>query len=95
MNRFVPAPNLQDILEDVTKRDRAKVSVKMRDGAARNVNTDSGFYEESLRVFDDSRGVGAETTDFAGHIIEWGSVSRSPQAPIRRAAADLGRFEPK
>ena len=58
-----------------------------------DVHTDTGGYARSLRVFDDQRGVGAETTDFAGHIIEWGSSRQSPQAPLRHAADAAGRFE--
>lgn len=95
MSRFAPAPNLQEILEDASKGGRAKVAAKIRDKAKTNVRTDTGGYAKSLRVFDDRRGVGTETTDYAGHIIEWGSMHVEPQAPLRRAAADSGRFEPK
>ena len=93
MTRFVPAPNLDDILEDATKNGRAEVAVEIRDLTAANVDTDTGDYERSLRVFDDNRGVGTETTDFAGHIIEWGSRYVDPQAPMRRAADTVGKFE--
>ena len=46
-------------------------------------------------MFDDDRGVGAETVDFAGHIIEWGSERTRPHGTLRTAAAANGDFEPK
>ena len=64
-------------------------------GAAETVHDDTGHYADSLRVFDDDRGIGGETTDIAGHIIEWGSENTDPQAPLRTGAMGAGRFEPK
>ncbi len=93
MSRFQPAPNLDAILADATKVERAGLAVGIIRDARRYVHTDTGGYARSLRVFDDQRGVGAETTDFAGHIIEWGSSRQSPQAPLRHAADAAGRFE--
>ena len=93
MSRFQPAPNLDAILADATKVERAGVAAGIIRDARRSVHTDTGGYARSLRVFDDQRGVGAETTDFAGHIIEWGSSRQSPQAPLRHAADAAGRFE--
>lgn len=94
MGRFEPASNLDDVLADATKKPRAEAAQEIVERAAANVNTDSGFYAgASLRVFDDDRGVGAETTDFAGHIIEWGSSTQPAQAPLRRAADSVGRFK--
>lgn len=93
MSRFQPAPNLDTILADATKAERAGLAVGIIRDASRYVHTDTGAYARSLRVFDDQRGIGAETTDFAGHIIEWGSSRQSPQAPLRHAADAAGRFE--
>jgi len=93
VSRFQPAPNLDTILADATKVERAGLAVGIIRDARRYVHTDTGGYARSLRVFDDQRGVGAETTDFAGHIIEWGSSRQSPQAPLRHAADAAGRFE--
>ena len=93
MSRVQPAPNLDTILADATKVERADVAAGIIRDARRYVHTDTGGYARSLRVFDDQRGVGAETTDFAGHIIEWGSSRQSPQAPLRHAADAAGRFE--
>ncbi len=30
------------------------------------------------------------TTDFAGHIVEWGSVNNPPYAPLRTGARNAG-----
>lgn len=95
MSRFVPGPNFAQVADDAAEPGLVKVAGKITAGAARNVSTDTGYYADSLRVEVDNRGVVAETTDFAGHIIEWGSIDHPPQAPIRSAASELGRFEPK
>lgn len=47
---------------------------------------DTGAYEASLKV-DGNRLL---TTDPAGHIIEFGSVDTAPQAPLRKAAEQVG-----
>lgn len=95
MTRFVPAPNYNEILEQASEPGRVKAARRIVDKAKQNVDTDTGGYEKSLRVVVDSRGVVAETTDFAGHIIEWGSSRQSPQSPLRRAGDSVGRLEPK
>lgn len=94
MTKFLPAPNLNEILADATVAARGEVAAEVVKVAGRTVNRDTGGYERSLRVVVDDRGVVAETTDFAGHIIEWGSLRQSPQAPIRTGATEAGRFEP-
>lgn len=95
MSRFEPAPDLEQILADETKAGRAEVALDVIDGAKRSVHALTGHYARSLRVFDDRRGIGAETTDVAGHIIEWGSSRQAPQAPLRTGASMAGKFEPR
>ena len=46
----------------------------------------TGAYEQSLAV----RGATLLTTDFAGHMVEFGSVNNPPYAPLRRAAEQVG-----
>ena len=92
--RFEPAANLNEILDDVTAKDRAGAAKLITKKAGQNVDTDSGHYARTLRVTVDDRGVVAEAMDIAGHIIEWGSIHHPPQSPMRRAAADVGRFDP-
>ena len=86
-------PELPDLIDEGKGVERAGVAAGIIRDARGDVHTDTGGYARSLRVFDDQRGVGAETTDFAGHIIEWGSSRQSPQAPLRHAADAAGRFE--
>lgn len=45
----------------------------------------SGFYVE-----DTDTGVRVGTTNSFFHLIEWGSVNNSPQAPLRRAVRATG-----
>ena len=93
MSRFVPAANLDVVLDHATHDDRLKVAEHMAIDARHNVNPNTGHYAEEVQTFDDDRGVGVDAHDVAGHIIEWGSSRQSPQAPIRRAADAAGRFE--
>lgn len=92
--RFVPAPQFDEVIEAATGDARADVAGEILKIARRTVNTDTGNYAKYLRVVTDERGVVAETTDYAGHIIEWGKEGQSPQAPIRTGATSVGRFEP-
>lgn len=95
MSRFVPAPNLADVLDGVTVADREQVAEQVIDTAARVSRDDTGDYDRSLHVLVDGDRVIAGSTDPAGHIIEWGRDGQSPQAPIRTGATEAGRFEPK
>ena len=95
MGRFVPGPAFYVEAVKATAPARRELAKKVIAGAKATVHDDTGHYAESLRVFDDDRGIGAETTDVAGHIIEWGSEKTDPQAPLRTGAMDAGRFEPK
>lgn len=95
MNRFVPSFNLDNVLDDASTVGREQVAADIVTVARRSNNDDTGGYDKSLRVTVDDRGVVAETTDYAGHIIEWGKNGQAPQAPLRTGASDAGRFEPK
>lgn len=95
MSRFVPAANLDVVLEHATHDDRLKVAEHMAIDARHNVNPNTGHYAEEVQTFDDDRGVGVDAHDVAAHIIEFGSINNAPQAPIRRAAAEHGKFEPR
>lgn len=95
MGMFIPSPRFDREVQQATRPELLIVAEKIAQVAARTVNTDSAAYaSESLRVTVDSRGVVTETLDYAGHIIEWGSVNQAPQAPLRTGAASSGRFEP-
>ncbi len=94
MSRFIPAPNLHEILEDLSLPGRVDAANEVVKGARRNAPYRTGQYVDSLQAVRDGDQVRAETDDFAGHIIEWGSVNNPPYAPLRTAAAEVGRFEP-
>lgn len=51
---------------------------------------DSGSYKNSIRAQKTLTSVTVGTNDFAGHIIEWGSVKTPAQAPIRRGVLAAG-----
>lgn len=69
----------------VVLEDRAEDALKAAQAIARE-HRDTGAYEESLYVEGNTLG----TTDFAGHIIEWGGASSPPLAPLRKAAEQVG-----
>jgi hypothetical protein len=93
--RFVPALDLQIVVDEAADpgyiEAAGEIVVVARDAWPNR----TGDYNASLRVTVDERGVVAETTDRAGHIIEYGSRRQEPQAPIRKGAAEVGEFEPK
>jgi hypothetical protein len=96
MGRFMKAPNAEQVvgeaLEDPLKR-RAQAIV---DNAQRRIPKRTGRLARSLRVTVDDQGVVAESSSSFFHLIESGSVNNNPPpAPLRTAASDAGRFEPK
>lgn len=93
MTRFVPSPAFDPIVQAAVKADKLRVAGEIVDVARESNNDDTGYYDDSLRVFDDRRGVGGETTDFAGHIIEYGDIHQPAQAPLRTGAEAAGRFD--
>lgn len=95
MARFQPAASFDELVAAAAEPGYVDVAGKVVKIARRSNNDDTGGYDKSLRVTVDDRGVVAETTDYAGHIIEWGKEGQAPQAPIRKGATDAGRFEPK
>jgi hypothetical protein len=50
----------------------------------------TGLYKRSIVVFRDGDAVAVGSTDFAAHLIEWGSVNNAPYAPIRRGVRAAG-----
>jgi hypothetical protein len=51
---------------------------------------------EYLRELDHAptdRGVRVFTTASRGHLVEWGTIYRQPDAPMRTAARRFGRFK--
>lgn len=93
MGRFIPAASLDRVVSDATRPERRSVAAEVVQVASESNNDDTGAYDRSLGVFEDRRGIGAESTDFAAHIIEWGDLRQAAQAPIRTGAEAAGRFE--
>lgn len=62
------------------------VAERVARAARREAPERTGDYRDSIET--DGRRV--LTTDFAGHIIEWGSVKTPPYAPLRRGARAAG-----
>jgi hypothetical protein len=50
----------------------------------------TGDYKNSIEAGEDAISAFVTTKDFAGHIVEWGSVNNPPYAPIRRAVIEAG-----
>lgn len=50
----------------------------------------TGFYHESIRVFRQGDRIFVGTIDWAGHIVEWGSVNSPPYGVLRRACQEAG-----
>lgn len=93
--RFSPGPDFDAAVAEASRLDLLDRAETICEIAARTVHKDTaGYATYSLSSGEDARGVYAETNDYAGHIIEWGSEDQAPQAPIRTGAAAVGRFEP-
>ena len=94
MTRFDPAANFDQLVAEAAQPGYVDTAAEVVKVAKRSNNDDTGDYDKSLRVTVDERGVVAETTDYAGHIIEWGKAGQPAQAPIRTGATEAGRFDP-
>lgn len=56
----------------------------------------TGDYVRSIRALRTLTSVTVGTNDFAGHIVEWGSINSPAYAPIRRGVLAAGlRLEEK
>ena len=95
MSKFIPAVGFTAVVNETIRPQRRAAAEKVVVGARRSNTDDTGHYDRSLHTFDDQRGVGAQTDDIAGHIIEYGSIRQEPQAPMRTGASAAGRFEAK
>lgn len=91
-SRFVWEPTFLRAFE---RRPEVRLEIERQAGhAASKVEAvaprDTGDYAESIETFSDGRTVGVTSTDFAAHIIEWGSVNNPPFAPLRRGVQAAG-----
>lgn len=94
MSHFEPAANLDAVVTEASTEGLLEVAGEVVERAATKAPYRTGYYRSSLRATQTRSEVRAETTDPFGHLVEWGSVNNSAYAPLRSAAADVGRFEP-
>lgn len=86
--RYRPNPNFLAELRrevDPTLAERARQAHTQAQSIAVSMGG-TGAYARSLDV--DGRRL--LTTDFAGHLIEWGSINNPPYAPLRKAVEAVG-----
>lgn len=96
MARFVPAANMAELAERDAKPARIDLAERIAQRAPSKAPRGTGRYARSVQVFDDDRGIGVETLDPAGHMVESGSINNPAYAPLRSTAKDMARrFDPK
>jgi hypothetical protein len=87
-------PQFDRIVQEASEAGLVEVARSIADEVVRTAPVDSGDYRASIEVFSYRWGVGVQTTDPAGHIIEWGSDDTDPLAPIRSVAAEYEGYRP-
>lgn len=92
--RFEPAVDFDKVVDKQIGAELLEIAKQGAFIAEQEVNRDTGAYEDwsvlGKKMSDGT--VVFSTNDYAGHIIEYGSSKQAPQAPLRKAAARLGRF---
>jgi len=93
--QFVPDPNLEQNLRDMSEMRRARLAVADQVVAAAEATAPerSGRYKRSLRAVSSGAEVRAESDDPAAHLIEFGSINNEAYAPLRRGAERVGRYD--
>lgn len=51
---------------------------------------ETGDYKDSLEIVVEDGETYVVTRDFAGHMVEWGSINNPPYAPLRRGVRAAG-----
>lgn len=90
MTRIVLKPGYE---REIKREARPKVRRAARRVAAIGKSiapVDKGHYRDSIEDVEIAGRVFVRTTDFVGHIIEWGDAMHPPRAVIRRAARAAG-----
>lgn len=74
----------------------AEIAETVKDAAIDVAPERTGAYKDSLEVAQDGTRTAVLTTDFAGHLIEFGSRNNPAYAPLRTGARKAGlRLEEK
>jgi hypothetical protein len=63
---------------------------EVRSGAEAAAPVHTGHYKDRFYQSKLARGYRVGNTDFAAHIVEWGSVNNPPYAPLRRGVQAAG-----
>ncbi len=69
---------------------REKAADVLRRAEAIAPHGPTGMYRRLLEVYESIGQVGVTSKDFAGHMVEWGSIRNPIYAPIRRAVLAAG-----
>lgn len=90
---FVPDPRF--LAELKTQEEHRQGLLEIAEGVVPIVESlaprgDTGEYADSIEAFDDGQRVGITSTDFAAHLVEYGSANNPPYAPLRRGATAAG-----
>ena len=90
--KFKPNRNFERQMQESPgmRAELVRNAEKAKRAAIASVNRDSGDYQQRFEIVATGDGVVLANTDFAAHIIEWGSVENPPQAPIRRGVRAAG-----
>lgn len=94
MARLQLSPDFDRVVQEAAKNGLVDEAESIADEIVRTAPVDTGTYRDSIQVFSYRYGVGVETTDEAGHIIEWGSVNMEPLAPMRNVASQRHGWSP-
>lgn len=89
--RFLPNPSFEAELQREAQYHAYIESVLERiKTAAESIAPGDGYYKQSFVVYWDGTRAYVGSSDFAAHLIEWGSINNPPYAVLRRAAAMAG-----
>lgn len=93
MNIFKPAPDFNRIAVNDVMSGLVQVGERIADRAGQIVPVRTGFYREHLDVIREDGFVVVASHDPGGVVIESGSSTQAPMAPLRRAASEIAKFE--
>lgn len=95
---YIPNPFFETLLKAQREHQEgmAELGEQLAD-AARDVAPErTGAYKDSIEVVQSAGRTAVATTDFAGHIVEFGSKNNPAYAPLRTGARKAGfRLEEK
>jgi hypothetical protein len=89
--RFRPNPGFEaEIARETVDVPRAAARDAADNARASAPRGPSGRYAESIKVQDEPDGATLYTDDFAGHLVEWGSINNRAYRTLSNAALQTG-----